>query len=57
MPIDPIPLEHDVVADALYSTDPDTVEPLAGVLTVTPANAADEKSADKHTITDRGLSM
>jgi hypothetical protein len=55
--MDPIPFEQDVVADALYSTDPDTVEPLAGVLTVTPANAAGAKSADRHTITDRGLSM
>jgi hypothetical protein len=36
--MEPTPFEQFVaVAEALYFTDPDTVEPLAGLFTVTPA--------------------
>jgi hypothetical protein len=52
------PLEHDVVAEATKDTEPDTVEPFAGDVTVTPvANAAGAKIPNKHTISDRHLSM
>jgi hypothetical protein len=55
--MDAMPFEQDVLAEATYGTDPDTVEPLAGVFTVTPAKAADAKIAEKHTITETDFSM
>jgi hypothetical protein len=52
-----MPCEQEVLAEATYCTDPDTVAPLAGVLTDTPAKAAGANSADKHTISDKDFSM
>jgi hypothetical protein len=49
--MDATPFEQeDVVAEATYFTDPVTVEPLAGLVTVTPANAAGAQDKNRHTM-------
>jgi hypothetical protein len=57
MPILATPFEQEVVADALKATGPDTVAPLAGELTVTPANAAGAPIASRHTINRNDFGM
>jgi len=44
------PPEQEVEADATKDTDPDTVAPFVGLVTVTPANAAGAQIANRHTI-------
>jgi hypothetical protein len=52
------PFEHDVVADATNDTEPETVDPLAGEVTLTPvAKAAGAQIPKRHTISDRHFSM
>jgi len=52
------PFEQDVVAEATKDTEPDTVAPLAGEVTLTPvANAAGAEMPKRHTIRSTDFSM
>src|ERR1700688_5067196 len=51
------PFEQDVVAEALKATGPETVAPLAGAVTDTPAKAADTVTVSRHTISDKDFDM
>jgi hypothetical protein len=54
--MDATPFEQEeVVAEATYDTAPVTVEPLAGLVTVTPANAPVAQNKDRHTISFKYL--
>jgi hypothetical protein len=52
------PCEHELVADATKETEPETVEPFAGLVTVTELEAAEAQMADKrHTMSSRLFCM
>jgi hypothetical protein len=57
MPIDATPFEQEVVEVATKDTDPETVDPFVGLVTVTPANAAGAQIANRHTYSIRYFSM
>jgi hypothetical protein len=51
------PLEQDVVEEAEKFTGPDTVAPLAGEVTITPAKAAGAQIAIEQTISNKDFGM
>jgi len=52
------PFEQELaVADATKDTAPETVDPLVGLVTVTPANAAGAQIANRHTTSNRLFSI